>query len=106
MIKRATALSLCVIALAACGRKPDSGKADRHYELTGRILALDSRNHTATVDAAAIPGFMEAMTMEYPVQSQQEFQQLQVGERIKADLIVHGDNNYDLSNIRRQDASQ
>ena len=106
MIKRVAVLSVCVLALAACKSKSVSEKGDRHYELTGRIIALDGKNHTAMVDGAPIPDFMEAMTMEYPVKSEEEFKHLEVGERISADLTVHGDSDYDLSRIRRQDTAQ
>ena len=98
-------LLICFSAflLASCGRKSTDSKTDRKYQLTGRVTAVDSKSHVATVDAAAIPNFMDAMAMDYPVQSEAEFQQLQVGEQIKATLTVHQDSSYDLTHISRQD---
>lgn len=92
----------CLIALAACGPKPQTAEAQRHYVLTGRVVALNAKDRTATVDAAAIPHFMEAMTMEYPIRSKADFNQLRLGDKITATVNVSGDGLYDLSNVERQ----
>jgi protein SCO1 len=86
----------------ACGNKG----TDRHFHLTGEVKSLDRTHHTASVDAAAIPGFMEAMTMEYPVKSADDFDRLRVGEHIDATVNVHSDNSYDLSDIHESEAKK
>jgi Cu/Ag efflux protein CusF len=86
-------LALCV----ACGHKP--GPADRHFQLTGEVKLLDNTTHTASIDAAAIPNYMEAMRMDYPIKSASEFSQLHVGEHIEGTLNVHSDDTYDLTDI-------
>jgi Cu/Ag efflux protein CusF len=78
---------------------------EHHYPLTGKVVSLDAQHQTATVDAAAIPNFMEAMTMEYPVKSKSDFESLHVGERITATVDVTGDNTYSLSNVKPQTGS-
>jgi Cu/Ag efflux protein CusF len=90
-----------LLVLAACGRKPESAEPERHYALTGRVLALNAKDQTATVDAAAIPNFMEAMTMEYPIKSKSDFDKLHVGDKITATVNATSDGLYDLSNIQR-----
>jgi Cu/Ag efflux protein CusF len=90
------------IALIACGHNPRTAAPEKHYALTGKIVSLNAERQTATVDAAAIPNFMEAMTMEYPVKSKSEFKSLQVGERITATVDVADDDSYSLSNVRQQ----
>lgn len=98
---RLSALPLVVlIVLTACTRNQEANRAPRQYQLSGRVVALNTRDRTATVDAAAIPNFMAAMTMEYPVKSQADFSALRVGEKINATVEVHDDGGYDLSNIR------
>jgi protein SCO1 len=94
----ATALGL---GLAGCGRQPESTPS-KQYALTGKIVALNARDRTATVDAAAIPGFMEAMTMEYPVKAKADFDRLRVGDKITATVEVREAGLYDLSNVQRQ----
>jgi Cu/Ag efflux protein CusF len=103
-VSRTLIFALMVVALGACSRKTEA--PERHYALSGRIVALNSHDQTATVDAAAIPNFMEAMTMPYPVKSKDEFEKLQVGEKIAATVNVSDDGLYDLSNIRRQSTTK
>jgi Cu/Ag efflux protein CusF len=96
------ALLLLALALGACGRAPESAGPQKHYALTGKVVALNPKDHTATIDAAAIPNYMEAMTMEYPIRSKSEFEALHVGERIEATVNVREDGIYDLSGIHKQ----
>lgn len=96
----------CVLGLcAACGSHSSSA-LDKHYRLTGEVKSLDAKDHTAQIDAAAIPNYMEAMSMDYPIKSEAEFKKLQVGELIEANLNVHGDDSYDLSDIRPSQAKK
>ena len=95
-------LILYTALLAACSRESHSAGAQRHYSLTGRVVALDVQHQTATIDAAAIPNYMEAMTMEYPIKSKSEFQSLHAGEQITATLDVAGDDSYSVSNVKPQ----
>ncbi|HEX3683664.1 MAG TPA: copper-binding protein [Bryobacteraceae bacterium] len=101
---RSTLLVVLVVAfgLGACGRKPESAAAQHHYRLTGRVLALNAKDQTATVDAAAIPHYMEAMTMEYPIKSKSDFDKLHVGDKITAAVNASDDGLYDLSNVQIQ----
>ncbi len=99
---RVIGLSLFILLVfTACTRNHKVSASQRHYQLSGRVVALNAKDRTATIDAAAIPNFMEAMIMEYPVQSQTDFNALQVGEKIKATVDVAGDGSYDLSDVRR-----
>ncbi len=75
--------ALLAIVLAACAAKP----AERR-PMEGTIKALDPAAKTATIDAGKISGWMEAMTMEYPVKPDSEFAKLKVGDRIKATVVV------------------
>lgn len=93
-----------VLCFFACSRKPESKGPARHYQLTGRVVSLNPKNQTASVDAAAIPGYMEAMKMDYPIASKAEFDSLSVGEPIKATVNVYESGDYDLSGIQKADA--
>jgi Cu/Ag efflux protein CusF len=86
------------IFFCGCGGNREPSSPVRHYQLTGRVVTLNPANHTATIDAAAIPNFMEAMTMEYPIKSRAEFQKLHTGDKITATVNV-SDDGYDLTNI-------
>ena len=97
---------LLALALTACSPKPDVSQSQHHYPLSGKVVSLDPRSQTATVNASAIPNFMEAMTMEYPVKSKEEFKALHVGDQIKATVDVSDAGAYDLSNVRVQNAQK
>jgi Cu/Ag efflux protein CusF len=86
---------LLVLALAACGQKPPA----KRYPMQGEIKALDVASHTATIDAGKIGDWMEAMTMEYPIKPDAEFQKLHVGDKIAATVVV-GDPAYYVTDIK------
>lgn len=93
------------VALIGCHRKPEASGPEQHYRLSGQVVAIDAKHQTATIAAAAIPNFMEAMTMEYPVQSKSEFNSLHVGEKIQATINVSASGDaYSLSDIEQQNA--
>ena len=70
----------------------------KRYHLTGRVVAIDPRAKMANIDADAIPGFMEAMTMPYQVKPPEELTKLSAGDRITADVVVQNDEAW-LENI-------
>src|SRR6266540_2471454 len=86
---------LLALALAACSQKPPV----KRYPMQGVVKALDAASHTATIDAGKIGDWMEAMTMEYPVKPDAEFQKLHVGDKIDATVIV-GDPAYYVTDIK------
>jgi len=88
---RRTILPLAALCLlAACGHKEQA----KRYPMQGEVKALDPAAKTATIDAGKIGDWMEAMTMEYPVKPDSEFQKLHVGDRIQATVVVAGDTYY------------
>ena len=99
---RVTCLSaLLVFALTSCASKRETNGPVRHYALSGTVVAVNAKYQTATIDAAAIPNFMEAMTMDYPVKSKTDFNALHAGDHIKAIVNVR-DDGYDLSDVQKQ----
>ena len=89
-----------IALLVSCNRSSTPAGPVRHYAVTGKIVALDEKHQTATIDAAAIPNYMEAMTMDYPIKSKDEFRSLKVGERITGTLEVASDETYTLADIK------
>lgn len=87
-------LSLLLLMLACAQKAPV-----KRYPMQGEIKALDASAHTATIAAGKIGDWMEAMTMEYPVKPDAEFQKLHVGDRIEATVIV-GDPAYYVTEIK------
>jgi protein SCO1/2 len=90
MLVLISALALGFI-LAGCGRSGDTPKPDnRKYPVLGKVVALDENKSRLTLDHQAIPGFMAAMTMSYPVKDPKEAKDLQPGDEIQCELIVDG----------------
>ncbi len=89
MTRRTTVL-LLALALAGCGAKNQT----KRYPMEGEVKALDPATKTATIAAGKIGDWMEAMTMEYPVKPDAEFQKLHFGDRIHATVVVSGDQYY------------
>ena len=73
--------------------------------MNGEVTGLDEKAQTATVKAGKIEGWMEAMTMEYPVKNKQTFQQLKVGEQIHAKIDVQG-TDYWISSVTGDTSSK
>jgi Cu/Ag efflux protein CusF len=76
------------VALVGCTREKKSTAPIKTYKLTGEIRRLEPDRHTAVIKHDAIEGWMEAMTMEFPVRDKKEFAKLAEGKRITATVNV------------------
>lgn len=98
-------LSILLLALALCAckekaAKPVSNAPIEKYKLDGVVVSLDPQGRIAKINGQKIEGWMEAMTMEYPVKEQSEFDKLHVGDHIAATVFVQ-DLNYWLGEIHQ-----
>jgi len=94
---------ILTVFLAACGSQtPKAVAAAKHYPLSGKVVSVNSKDQTASIDAAAVPGYMDAMTMDYPIKSKADLNILHPGDKITATLDVADDGGYSLSNIKLQ----
>ncbi len=94
---------------AACNRGPgaaNSSNATKRYSLKGKVVSIDKLAGAANIDNEPIAGYMDQMTMAYPVKPPAMFDQLQPGDSITADLIVEPDNKYWLENVKVTSHSQ
>jgi protein SCO1/2 len=66
----------------------DASSGAKRYALKGKVVAVDAANKKATIDHEAIEGYMEAMTMSFPIHADWVWQDLTVGSEIRADLVV------------------
>jgi Cu/Ag efflux protein CusF len=101
-------LFLCSLLIfpAGCNRgsshssAPNSSSGDKHYSFKGKVVSLDKLAGAANIDNEPISGYMDQMTMAYPVKPPAMFDQLQPGDSIAADLIIQPDNKYWLENVK------
>ena len=72
--------------------------AAQEYTLNGRVVSLQEETMTATIDHSEIVGWMDAMTMPFPVRDKAEWAKLQEGATIQATVFVE-DSGYYIGNI-------
>jgi protein SCO1/2 len=95
---------LLILAALACNKPPAAREASppstgKRYHLKGKVVSVDLSSGTANVAAESIPGFMDAMTMPYPIHPPAELGRLSPGDAIEAEVVVE-DDKYWLENVR------
>jgi protein SCO1/2 len=73
----------------AAGNQAKGGPV-RHYPVTGTVVGTNAETGQVELDAQAIPGFMDAMTMPYTLKDPGELKQLHHGDVLTATLDVDG----------------
>ena len=93
------------LLLSACTQTPReaamSNEPIKTYQLTGEITAMDGPTQVVTIKHEEIKGWMDAMTMGFPIKEKAEFEKLKPGLKITADVNVQGDDFW-LSKIIMQ----
>lgn len=72
------------IALLAIPSRAVSEQAAKDIAFFGRVVAVHSSDGTATIKHGKIPGFMEAMTMDYKIVPPSTLEKLSPGDDIRA----------------------
>src|SRR5580704_3046896 len=81
----------CLTALLAFFLSGCSPQAPaKHYELDGRVVAVDPAARQLTIAHQAVPGFMGAMTMPFKVGNDDAwvFRAIAPGDQVHATLFV------------------
>ena len=104
-MRRAALVVAILFLVAACSKTESAGKplsepGEKLYTLQGTILSRDASDNSLRVDHQAIPGFMESMTMDYPVRGAKVAQLPPDKAKIEARLHVH-DDRYWLTDVKR-----
>ncbi len=85
---------MCVaIAAVSCQKAPASSDdapspTAKRYTMKGRVVSVNKASKKATIDHQEIPGYMDAMTMEFPVHDDWVWDELVPGAEITAELVV------------------
>lgn len=98
-------LTMLTLFFAACGNdepkaKPVSVPGEKLYILDGTIVSRDEGDNTLRIDHKAIPGYMEAMTMDYSVRGADVKSLPADHSHIQAKLHVAG-GAYWISDVRK-----
>ncbi|HZT31641.1 MAG TPA: copper-binding protein [Bryobacteraceae bacterium] len=88
---------VAAIALASCARR----ETPRIYQLRGVVVHLDQTAQVASIKGEKIEGWMEPMTMDYPIPNAEEFRALKEGDEITATVHVTSE-KYWLTNVKKR----
>jgi len=101
---RKVALVAAMLFVAACAKqkteKPLSEAGETLYVLRGVVIGRDAGDNTLRVDHEQIPGYMEAMTMDYPVRGTAVASLPPDKSRIEAKLHVREERAW-LTDVKR-----
>jgi len=91
---------LVIVALMAlaCSK----AEKPRQYVLRGYVVRLDPNTNLASIHNEKIEGWMDAMTMQYPVEDRKEYLALRKGEKITATVNVSNEGFW-LTNVKEQE---
>lgn len=80
-----------MLLFTACQKsepKPVASADAKRYNLKGKVVAVDKAKKKAKIEHDEIPGFMEAMTMDFPIHADWVWEDLAPGAEIRAELVV------------------
>jgi Cu/Ag efflux protein CusF len=84
---RLSALALLLTLVAACSGGLPSGKL---YPIRGEVVSIAAARNEVMLKHEAIAGFMQAMTMPFPVANRSLLDGIEPGDRIEGVLLVEG----------------
>jgi protein SCO1/2 len=93
-------LCFVIAFVSACQKtssQPASAEAKR-FSLKGKVISVDKVKKKAVISHEAIPGYMDAMTMEFPIREDWVMDELAPGSDIRAELVIDKGDFY-LENI-------
>ena len=81
---------ICVLIMAGCtSDSPETTSANvKRYALKGKVISADRTTKIAKVEHEEIPGFMDPMTMDFPIRADWAWEDLKPGAEIRAELVV------------------
>jgi len=72
-------------------QSPNASAEAKRYSLKGKVVAVDKAKKKATVKHEEIPGYMDAMTMDFPIREDWVWDDLNPGADVFAELVVDAD---------------
>jgi Cu/Ag efflux protein CusF len=101
------ALALAAIFVADCGTHTTQASTEgaRRFALRGQIVRLEEGGKIAVIRHQKIEGWMDAMTMEFPLRDPREAQSLHAGDQVTATVFVretdHNTSDYWIGEVHR-----
>ena len=78
---------VCTGCQSAASTESDPANQKR-YDLSGKVVSIDRLQKRARIDHEEVPGFMERMTMDFPIKEDWVWNELKPGALVRAELVV------------------
>ena len=72
---------------------------ERRYPLKGKIVSVEPELKQVTIEHEEIKGYMEAMTMPFPLRDETLLRKVKKGDGIQATLVIGGVGGWRLENV-------
>lgn len=100
------AVAVAAVALAGCQNPSGSSASSKPagakvYEVTGKVVSLDPATKAVTLDHEDIPGFMKAMTMEFPVADAKVLDGMKAGDAVRGTITADG-GSYAVTSLEKR----
>ncbi|MEO2089630.1 MAG: copper-binding protein [Gemmataceae bacterium] len=101
------AATFAAVVLAGCQNQPGSSTAPsksagtKVYDVTGKVVSLYPTKKLVTLDHEDIPGFMKAMTMEFPVADAKLLDGMKAGDAVRGKITVEG-GSYAVTSLEKR----
>lgn len=86
-----TLLTILLITACQTGPSGDDPSPDglERYELRGKVLSFDKKTRVAAIEHEKIPGYMDAMTMDFEIRKPEwAVEKIKPGATVTGDLVV------------------
>lgn len=84
--------AVAVLAMSGCQdagtASSNSSSTEKRYDIRGTVVSVDKSTRRAKIDHEEIPGFMDRMTMDFPIKEDWVWDELRPGAEIRAVLVV------------------
>lgn len=100
------AATVAAVGLAGCNNPsgtsaPSKSAGAKVYDVTGKVVALDPAKKAVTLDHEDIPGFMKAMTMEFPVADAKLLDGMKAGDAVRGKITAEG-GSYAVTSLEKR----
>ena len=81
-------LLLSCIAVLVYSCRPRSSANEKRYPINGKVVAVDKKDRTATIEHEDIVGYMPAMTMPFRIKNDADLEMMKPGDQVTGSLVV------------------